>query len=102
MFLPAIEVIHTFHGIYYDQKNSLSRMIPLAIEKLLAFCTDYFINVSEGELFDGLRFGICSQKKSVVIYNGIDDPYLNESPPLVNELDINDFIVLHITRVSVN
>ncbi|KUK49615.1 MAG: Glycosyltransferase, partial [Parcubacteria bacterium 33_209] len=98
IFLPTIKVVHTFHGIHFDQKSCLPRMIHLAVERFLACCTDYFINVSEGELIDGLRLGICSKKKSIVIYNGIDIPCLNESPPLIDELDINDFIVLHITR----
>jgi len=98
IFLPSIEVVHTFHGIHFDQKSHLSRTIHLAIEKLLACCTDYFINVSEGELFDGLRFGICRKEKSIVIYNGIDISYSDESPLLSDELDIKDFIVLHITR----
>lgn len=98
IFLPTIEIVHTFHGIHFDQKIYLPGMIHLAAEKLLACFTDHFINVSEGELVDGLRLGICSKKKSIVIYNGINIPRLNESHSLIEELDIKDFIILHITR----
>jgi anaerobic magnesium-protoporphyrin IX monomethyl ester cyclase len=61
-----LKVVHTFHGIH---SRGINRKV--IVELLLKNLTDKFIFVSESERQIGLKFGIASELKCVLIENGI-------------------------------
>ncbi|MBC8548383.1 MAG: radical SAM protein, partial [Candidatus Brocadiales bacterium] len=61
-----LKVVHTFHGIH---SRGINRKV--IIELLLKNLTDKFIFVSKSERQIGLRLGIASTSKCVLIENGI-------------------------------
>ncbi len=66
LFNTKLKVVHTFHGIH---SRSINRKV--IIELLLKNLTDKFIFVSESERRIGLKLGISSTSKSILIENGI-------------------------------
>jgi glycosyltransferase involved in cell wall biosynthesis len=92
-----LKIIHTFHGIHYEQKRVWSKYFYILSEMLLARYTDYFICVSRGERADALRLHLCKQQSTLMIHNGIDvapDLPCSSLPPTTAGM----FIVLHISR----
>lgn len=67
-------VVHTFHGFHYTHLNPLYRWFYLMVEKLFAYATDVFINVSESEKNSCLTAGIVSNDRIVVVLNGVQIP----------------------------
>lgn len=95
MFLPYLKIIHTYHGIYYENKNPISKFFYLSTERILSRLTDIFICVSQGEKIDAVDLRLCIPERTVVIYNGIDMP-VNDHLRL--KKDPLESVVLHISR----
>ena len=66
------KTIHTFHGIHLDNYNSLQKILYLFIERMLAFSTRIFINVSCGENELTLKYNITTPDKLITIENGVE------------------------------
>ncbi len=95
MFLPYLKIIHTYHGIYYENKNPISKFFYLSTERILSLLTDIFICVSNNEKTDAIELKLCNPARTVVIYNGIDRPIICN----VNlKKDPQESFVLHISR----
>ena len=73
ILLPHVYIIHTFHGIHLGNYTTLKRVTYLFLERLLSFLTNRFINVSYGEQKICWRNKMIRERKSIVIYNGIDE-----------------------------
>ena len=72
-------VVHTTHGhVFYGHFGPLASRIFLAMEKMTARITDRMIALTEGERHDYLKFGLCSEPKTVTIHSGVDvDRFVN-------------------------
>lgn len=73
-FLTGKKVIHTLHGFHVGEYNLFQKELYIFLEKLLAFFTDKFITVSEGEKKEILQAKICNPGKIIVIPNGVELP----------------------------
>jgi glycosyltransferase involved in cell wall biosynthesis len=69
--------IYTLHGIHYlNYGNWVKRTVFVALERVLSFCTDRIICVSEADRRAGLRAGCFTERRCKVILNGIPFPSL--------------------------
>ncbi|MBO06299.1 MAG: hypothetical protein CMI58_04605 [Parcubacteria group bacterium] len=88
-----LKVVHTFHGIH---SRSINRKV--IIELLLKNLTDKFIFVSKSERQIGLRLGISTSSKCVLIENGI-----HAGSEVYNDIDrcsVLQFAREHVTNES--
>ncbi|HAG10162.1 MAG TPA: hypothetical protein DCK76_01940 [Desulfotomaculum sp.] len=98
IFKNDLRVVHTFHGLHYEEKK-LSNFIQLKAERLLTGFTDKFICVSRAELAEAVKLGICRPQKSSLVFNGIESPDLSGfEDNSFKEAAGNSFVVLHISR----
>lgn len=67
-----IKVVHSFHGIHYENKSKLVRLGIKTGELVLCKMTDMAICVSEQERKEAVRLHFATRDKSTAIYNGID------------------------------
>jgi glycosyltransferase involved in cell wall biosynthesis len=67
-----VPAIHTFHGIHYERYSRAGQALYLALERRLSRLTHTVINVSMSQEAQGLRLGLFTPARSVVIVNGID------------------------------
>lgn len=88
-------VVHTFHGFHYTHLNPLYRWFYLSIEKLFAYFTDVFINVSESEKNSCLYAGIVSNDRIVVVLNGVQIPTFRK-----RSLTRKDTTFINVSRLS--
>ncbi len=66
-------IIHTYHGIHYlHEAQTIRKRLYRWIDWLLIGCTDQLVCVAKKDYDLGIRAGIVSPLKSVVIQNGID------------------------------
>ena len=71
--LPFVRRIHTYHGIHYlNFRSGWKRQVFTMIDRFLLGVTDKVICVAQSDFQLGLRAGVVSRKKGVVIHNGID------------------------------
>ncbi|MEO8231507.1 MAG: glycosyltransferase [Ignavibacteriota bacterium] len=84
-FLSKTKAIHTFHGIHLDNYNSIQKSLYLFIERLLAFSTSKFINVSNGENELTLKYHITESDKLTIIENGVELPDIKVSENNFNQ-----------------
>ena len=68
----GIKVVHTFHGIHYENKNIIVCAGIKTVEPVLCKMTDMAICVSEQEREEAVNMHFAERNKSVVIYNGVD------------------------------
>jgi glycosyltransferase involved in cell wall biosynthesis len=96
---PRLKIVHTLHGIHYQQYGRLARAGYFRLERWLARLTDRFINVSQGEQDEAVRLKLYARKQSQVIYNGItiDQLKLDQFKKPAGFLP-DDFVVLNISR----
>lgn len=71
-----VKVVHTFHGLNANYGKWLN-CVYLGVEKVLSLLTDQLIFVSHGERSKALKMGLLNDKKSNVIFNGIEDVQLS-------------------------
>ena len=66
-------VIHTFHGFgFHDFQSFPVRHAYMLIEKITAYITDRLIAVSMQNIYKGLKAGIGTKEKYLLIRSGID------------------------------
>lgn len=100
IFLPAIKVIHTFHGIHIAEYKILKKNIYFIYEKLASCFTDHFINVSFGEKEICLKHKFFTPPKSTVIFNAIRE--LPQPEKLVDFNPNDKFIITTISRFDIS
>ncbi|HEY7751477.1 MAG TPA: glycosyltransferase [Ignavibacteriaceae bacterium] len=103
IFVPKVKVIHTFHGFHIQGYNSITRRIYILFERIMNRFTDRFINVSRGERQVCLGNKIFDEKKSVVIYNAIENINLTDDKLKLRmklSLPEDRFIVISVTRFN--
>ena len=66
------KVVHTFHGISNNESNKLKYLLNIFTNFIFHFFTDRFILVSNGELKLAKKNHFLVERKSKVIFNGID------------------------------
>jgi len=92
-----IRVVHTLHGFHIKEYSRMKKIIYIFIERLLALCTNKFINVSKGEQEICLKYKLYPINKSIVIYNGIKQ--LKKIVDAKKRLKLeNKFIITTISR----
>ena len=74
--LLNIPIIHTFHGFHYETLPTLTRWLHLLADNLLSIITNQHIFVSMGEKKRAQVIKFLDEKKSTVIYNGVDYEYI--------------------------
>lgn len=82
---------------------TIKRLIYLAMERLLATCTDKIICISEAERASALREHIAAGDKLVLIPNGIDIDAVRSAEPMPRQvlgIEEDTFVVGMIGRVS--
>jgi glycosyltransferase involved in cell wall biosynthesis len=83
VFLPKVEIIHTFHGIHIGEYSNFKKEVYFTIERILTRLTDKFINVSVGEKNICLQNKLFKSTKSKVIYNAIAlEPQITTPRPI--------------------
>lgn len=84
-FLAGVPVIYTAHGwSFADGTPERSKKIYIFIERLIAYITDFIINVSQADRCLALASGVGDAERSCTIYNGISlplAPYRREPDP---------------------
>lgn len=101
VFDRNLKVVHTLHGIHYQQYGRLAKVSYFWLERGLAQFTDRFINVSRGEQDEAVRLGLYTREQSQVIYNGITIDQLKLDQFKKPEgLMPDDFVVLNISRLD--
>ncbi len=72
-FFPSIRMVHTYHGIHYlNFKGGWRKHLYTLVDRLLLGITDRVICVARSDFQAGLRAGVVTRRKGVVIFNGID------------------------------
>ncbi len=66
------KVVHTFHGIPKSNSNKIKYFINIFVNFIFHFFTDRFISVSHGEYKLAKKHHFLTERKSKVIFNGID------------------------------
>lgn len=84
--LWGFEVIHTFHGVHFDQ--SLVGKVKLYMDRLFNYMTSTFISVSEDEMKIALENKISDESNTIVIANGVDIETIQN----VNPLDLKEYV----------
>ncbi|MHB8155959.1 MAG: glycosyltransferase family 4 protein [Desulfocucumaceae bacterium] len=97
IFFPGLKVVHTFHGLHYENRSFGARAFYIGVERVLGMLTDVFICVSRGELSEAVDLGICRPEQASVIYNGIL-PASFPGDAALPGVEAGDFVVLHISR----
>lgn len=73
LYLPSIRRIHTYHGIHYlNFKGGWKKQLYTAIDRSLLGVTERVICVAHSDFQLGLRAGVVSTRRGIVIVNGID------------------------------
>ena len=70
--MTSAQVIHTFHGFHYRGNKSIKGKIMLVFERFLFGLTDVAVNVSRSEQNECKLVGVYSDKKSIIVCNGVD------------------------------
>lgn len=98
LLLPNLKIVHTFHGMHYENHGLFYRSLYFAYEKVCDLLTDRYINVSYGEYNICAANRLTSEEKSTVIYNGIEKfPVMNRMRAKLG-LPEDRFIVATLTR----
>ena len=79
--VPSARVVHGVHILPFTSEPFLKRTIYLALEKLAAFRTHAFIDVSEGMEALCLAHGLGNEANHVVIRSGMDIAAFSEAVP---------------------
>lgn len=74
MLCPNVKVVHTYHGISDTYASGLKATASIIIGRLLSPFADRYICVSNGEKKMAIERHFSTEKYTLVIYNGIDDP----------------------------
>jgi len=85
-------IIHTPHGHnFYGYFNSIFSKLVIGIERFLARFTDRVIALTELEKIDYLKFKVTNEKKSVLVYMGLElNGFLPDNTAKIKEsLNIN-------------
>ena len=98
-------LIYNAHGWSFNMKGVNKKKIKLyeTVEKVLAPITDKIVCISEYEKKAAIEHRICSDKKLVVINNGVDfDEFRNTHPKSRDELGIpvDAFVIGMIGRLT--
>ena len=83
--LLGYRVIHSFHG--FHPQPSLKNRVTIWIEKVLAFCTDAFLVVSQDEKERTIAFAVAKEGKTFLVYNGIQKNPPNAISPAPRGLE---------------
>ena len=70
------KVVHTFHGVTDDYANCIKKNANKLLGRFLRHFTNKFIFVSCGEMGLARKMGFMVDERSVVIYNGIEAPFV--------------------------
>jgi glycosyltransferase involved in cell wall biosynthesis len=91
--------VHTYHGIHYLSKSSLSSRLYCFVDRWFLRSTDVVVTVCRSDFDQGLRAGVVSKENGVVIVNGIEvDRFNDESQrkTMRNELGITDSTIVFV------
>ena len=83
--LLHIPVIHTFHGVSYDE-SLVNRSFSIPLEKYLKQFTTRFVHVSDSEKEYALSLSVSEPDRSLTIHNGIDTTSYQFEPKTRSEL----------------
>ncbi len=76
--IPVVYSPHCF--AFLRDLGPLSRMVPAAVERLLAPLTSAYVCVCESERRAALRLPLVSSDRAYCIYNGVPDPLADTDP----------------------
>ena len=79
---PKVKVVHTYHGISDVYSSKVKFLLSKLVGMILSPLADLYVCVSNGEKRMALDRKFSMDENTVVIYNGIKDPYI------VNHRDI--------------
>lgn len=79
IFIPRVNVVHTFHGINVFEKGLINSIKNIYSERFFKNFTSTFICVSHGEKELAINYLKVNKNKIRVIYNGVND----KSIPLI-------------------
>ena len=72
-------IIHTIHGFsFHDFMPFWQRQLYINLEKMMKFCSDFIITVSELNRQQGAQLGILDLARSQTVYSGIDFTKLDQ------------------------
>jgi glycosyltransferase involved in cell wall biosynthesis len=104
IFYRKVKIIFTFHGLHYRNYGLFKKWMYIFSEKIFSSFTYKYINVSNGERDNCLRFNLFNPKKSVVVYNAIEDLQINRDNKyeLRKQLNIpaESFIIISSVRFN--
>jgi glycosyltransferase involved in cell wall biosynthesis len=98
-----IKLIFTFHGLHIDEYSAIKKKIYLIYERILSLYTDVFINVSNGERDNCLKYNLFPFSKSVVVYNAVPKVSYEKNKTEIRNmlhLPVDKFIILSLVRFS--
>ncbi|MGD6816608.1 glycosyltransferase [Metabacillus sp. 113a] len=96
-FNRGISYIYTPHGYYsFKSMNKLLKKLTMNVERKINYICNKVIHVSNSEEKEALKYGLVLQEKSVVIFNGVEDPNFNHVKHNVNR----KFTILNLARVD--
>ncbi|GBG57981.1 glycosyl transferase family 1 [Sporomusaceae bacterium FL31] len=98
MLYPSVKIIHTLHGVHYQEYGRLTKILYFYLERFLSTFTDKFINVSMGEQQQALKLGFYQRNRSVVIHNGVNIERNVLHNRNIIGLSDQDFVVVNISR----
>lgn len=99
LLVPGLKVVHTFHGLHFQQYGAFMKQAYFTLERCLARLTDVFVNVSNGEREQALRLDLFPAGRSQVIYNGVRTGEDHERElPEIDGIEPGDFVVMNISR----
>lgn len=74
LLCPSVKIAHTYHGISDTYKSKVKAIVSILVGRLLSPFADKYICVSNGEKRMAISRGFSKGQKTIVIYNGIEDP----------------------------
>lgn len=91
-----VSLIYTPHGYYsFKPMNSLKRKFVECIERMINKRSDKVIHVSHSEEREALKSHLVNLEKSVVVYNGVQDPNADK-----NQDKMSRFTIVNLARVE--
>ena len=66
------KIVYGYHGFHCSHYSKFKRIVYLIMEKLFLKWTDRIICVSEGEKKEALKAGVLTERKAIVLPNGIN------------------------------
>lgn len=106
MLCKGIKVVHTFHGIFYENKTKKVQALIKTIEKYLGKYTDMAICVSNKEMEEARKLHFASDENICTIYNGIDICEYSATIDIAEYrktigIDKDDFVIGCVARLDV-